>query len=134
VACARTTTTTAIRILIVDDARSVRRALRHIFATEPDFVVIGEAADGTSAVAMAATLHPDIIVMDSVMPGITGIEAARRIRAGGDAGKVIMLTAFGGDEAGAIADAGIALILEKSDTLNDLADRIRDVHGRGASH
>ncbi len=130
-ACIHTTTATTVRILLVDDAESVRRALRHILTSEPDFAVIGEAADGVRAVALAAALRPDIIVIDLALPGINGIEAARRIHAAGDAGDIIMLTALGGDTRRAAAsDAGIALFLEKGDDLDDLVERIRSVHTR----
>jgi len=131
VACIRTTTTTTVRILLVDDAESVRRALRHILTSEPDFVVIGEATNGVQAVALAAALCPDIIVLDLALPGISGIETARRIHAAGDAAAIIMLTAFGGRTVRAAAsDAGIALFLEKGDDLDNLVERIRVLHER----
>ncbi|MCA1667858.1 MAG: response regulator transcription factor [Thermomicrobia bacterium] len=83
----------------MDDAESVRRALRQVLGIEPDFAVIGEAADGARAVALAAALHPDVVVMDLKLPDISGIEAARRIHAAGDAGEIVMLTALSGDRA-----------------------------------
>ncbi len=130
-ACIRTPTATTVRILLVDDAESVRRALRHILTSEPDFAVIGEAADGMQAVALAAALRPDIIVIDLNLPGISGVEAARRIRVAGDAAAIIMLSAFGGTTARtAASDAGIALFLEKGDDLDDLVGRIRFLHER----
>lgn len=120
-----------VRILLVDDAESVRRALRHILTIEPDFAVIGEAADGVRAVALAAALRPDIVVIDLALPGISGIEAARRIHAAGDAAAIIMLSAFGGTAARvAASDAGIVLFLEKGDDLDDLVERIRVLHER----
>lgn len=129
--CIGTTSATTLRILLVDDAESVRHALRHVLSIEPDFVVIGEADDGIRAVALAAALRPDIILIDLKLPGINGIEAARRIRVAGDAGDIIMLTALGGDERRAAAsEVGIALFLEKGDDLDDLAERIRHVHER----
>ncbi|MGI8689333.1 MAG: response regulator [Thermomicrobiales bacterium] len=128
-ACIHTTTAATVRILLVDDADSVRRALRHILTSEPDFAVIGEAADGVQAVALAAALRPDIIVLDLALPGISGIEAARRIHAAGDAATIVMLTAFSSTAMRAAAsDAGIALFLEKSDDLDDLVERIRLLH------
>lgn len=124
----------AIRILLVDDTGSVRRALRLILSVEPDFAIVGEASDGRHAVALADHLRPDIVLIDLELPGINGIEAARRIRAANSAGEIIMLTAFGGGETRAAAsDAGIALFLEKSDHLDDLAARIRCVHQRNLS-
>lgn len=126
-----TTTAQTVRILLVEDAASVRRALRHVLDSEPGLAVIGETGDGERAVALAATLRPDIVLIDLVLPGIDGIEAARRIRAAGAAGDVVMLTAFGGDRVRAAAlDAGIALFIEKGDDLDDLAERIRNLRGR----
>jgi DNA-binding NarL/FixJ family response regulator len=129
------TTAKTIRILLVDDTGSVRRALRLILGVEADLDVVGEAPDGLHAVALAAALRPDIVLIDHELPGISGIEAARRIRAAGSAGGIIMLTAFGGDEARAAASGvGIALFLEKGDDLDDLAERIRSVHERNILH
>jgi DNA-binding NarL/FixJ family response regulator len=124
-----TTTAKDVRILLVEDAGSVRRALRHVLDSEPGFEVIGETGDGECAVALAAALRPDIVLMDLILTGMDGLEAARRMRAAGAAGAVVMLTAFGGDRVRAAAlDAGIALFIEKGDDLDDLAARIRRLH------
>jgi two-component system, NarL family, response regulator len=115
-----------IRILLVDDTETVRRALRITLGAESGLEVIGEAADGEQAIACARDLHPDVIIMDVHMPGIDGIETARRIKAAQPAIAVIMLTAFA--SAGlraAAARAGAARFFEKGDTLDDLADEIR---------
>ena len=69
----------ALRILLVDDHPLVRNGLRTLLASLPDVVVAGEAANGEEAIAQAAELQPDIILMDLHMPGINGIEATRRI-------------------------------------------------------
>lgn len=126
-----TTTERTIRILLVDDNEAVRRALTRALSAEPDLEVIGEAGDGEHAIHLALTLHPDIILMDLKLPGMSGIDATRRITAAGAAGAVIMLTAFGGDETRVTAaKAGIALFLEKGDDLDDLAEKIRFLHDR----
>jgi DNA-binding NarL/FixJ family response regulator len=120
-----------IRVLLVDDTESVRRALRLTLSIEPDLSVVGEAADGARAVQCARDLHPDIILMDLELPGMDGLDATRRIKAAGERGVVIMLTAFGGEEIrGAAARAGVALFLEKGDNLDDLAKTIRALHER----
>ena len=126
-----TTTTKTVRILLVEDAGSVRRALRLALDSEPGFAVIGETGDGERAVTLAAALRPDIVLIDLLLPGMNGIEAARHIRAADAAGAVVMLTAFGGDSVRAAAlDAGIALFIEKGDDLDNLAERIRSLHQR----
>jgi DNA-binding NarL/FixJ family response regulator len=121
----------AIRILLVDDAGSVRRALRLTLTSEPDLRVIGEAADGEQAVRLAHDLRPDIVMMDLRLAGMNGLDATRRIKAAGDAYAIIMLSVSGGDAIrDAAARAGIALFLEKGDGLDDLAETIRALHAR----
>jgi two-component system, NarL family, response regulator LiaR len=69
----------ALRILIADDHPAVRILLRNILETVPRWKVCGEAENGNSAVALATSLRPDIIVMDLVMPEINGLEATRQV-------------------------------------------------------
>jgi DNA-binding NarL/FixJ family response regulator len=88
-----------IGVLVVDDQALVRTGFRLILEIEPDLDVMGEAADGEEAIALAATLQPDVVLMDVRMPGIDGIAATERIvAAGGDAVRVVMLTTFDMDE------------------------------------
>ena len=68
-----------LRILIVDDHEIVRNLLRHLLEAERGWEVCGEAADGEEAVEQSRALHPDIIVMDAVMPRRNGFEATREI-------------------------------------------------------
>ena len=63
----------SVRILIVDDEEFLRIGFRMILEAEPDFEVIGEASSGTEAVAMAASLQPDVILMEIHMPGMDGL-------------------------------------------------------------
>jgi len=88
-----------IRVLIADDQALVRTGFRMILEIEPDCEVVGEAADGDEAVALARTLEPDIVLMDVRMPGTDGIAATRRITSSpGSATRVVMLTTFDMDE------------------------------------
>ena len=68
-----------LRILVVDDHEVVRSLLRHLLEAEHGWEVCGEAADGEEAVERSRTLHPDIVVMDAVMPRRDGFEATREI-------------------------------------------------------
>ena len=68
-----------IRILLCDDHRSVRQALRSLLDNDPDIVVVGEAKDGLSAVELTRETKPDVVVMDVVMEGMNGIEATSQI-------------------------------------------------------
>jgi DNA-binding NarL/FixJ family response regulator len=81
-------------VLIADDQELVRVGLRKILETQPDLAIAGEASDGTSAVALAATLQPDLVLMDIRMPLLDGIEATRRISAARPATRVLILTTF----------------------------------------
>jgi PAS domain S-box-containing protein len=71
----------ALRILIVDDHPPVRRALREMLNQRPQLSVVGEASNGFEAIAQAHALHPDVILMDVLMPHMDGVEATARIRA-----------------------------------------------------
>jgi DNA-binding NarL/FixJ family response regulator len=82
----------SIRILIADDHKLVRDGLRAMLAGQPRFAVVGEAKDGPTAVALAAELKPDIILMDISMPELNGIEATRQILAGRSSTGVIILS------------------------------------------
>jgi len=69
-----------IRILLVDDHTVVRKGLRTFLSYDPDLEVVGEAADGAQALRLARELSPDVVLMDLLMPGMDGIEAAAAIR------------------------------------------------------
>jgi DNA-binding NarL/FixJ family response regulator len=85
------------RVLIADDQALVRVGLRKILESEPETVVVGEAADGEDAVAAVSRLRPDLVLMDIRMPVLDGIEATRRIIRAHPATRVLMLTTFGLD-------------------------------------
>jgi DNA-binding NarL/FixJ family response regulator len=70
---------TSIRLLLVDDHDVARRGIRSVLASSPDLEVVGETADGEEAVKKAGELHPDIILLDISLPGVSGIDAAKAI-------------------------------------------------------
>ncbi|OJF13433.1 response regulator [Couchioplanes caeruleus] len=87
-----------IRVVLVDDQPLIRAGLRMLCEAEPDLDVVGEAENGRDAIALAARLAPDVIVMDLRMPGIDGITATGRILAARPATRVLVLTTFGDDD------------------------------------
>lgn len=88
-----------LKLLLADDDAMVRAGLRAVLNSEHDLVVIGEAADGSDAVALAAELSPDVVVMDIRMPTMDGLAATEQIVSGGDAApRVLVLTTFELDE------------------------------------
>ena len=88
-----------VRVLIVDDHEVVRLGLRGVLETDGEVTIMGEAADGQSAVQEAKVLKPDVVLMDVRMPGTDGIEACRMIRQESPATKVVMLTSHGDEQA-----------------------------------
>jgi DNA-binding NarL/FixJ family response regulator len=85
-------------VLIADDQALMRAGFRMILEAEADLEIVGEAADGREAVAEAARLRPDVVLMDVRMPEMDGIEATRRLLDGNGETKVVMLTTFDMDE------------------------------------
>ena len=117
-----------IRVLVVDDQALVRGGFRLILESQPGVEVVGEAADGREALAMARELRPDVVLMDVRMPGMDGLEATRRLLSGGEAPRVLMLTTFDLDEY--VYDAlraGASGFLLKDVRPEQLADAVRVV-------
>ncbi|MFR0354217.1 response regulator [Streptomyces sediminimaris] len=118
----------AIRVLLVDDQPMIRTGFRLILESEPDIDVVGEAADGEEAVASAAALAPDIVLMDIRMPGVDGVEATRRIVGSGSPSRVVILTTF--DLDAHVVDAlraGASGFLVKDGPADSLVGAIRTV-------
>ncbi len=116
-----------IRLLIADDHGIVREGLRMFLTEEADIEVVGEAADGPEAVALAISLKPDVILMDLVMPKLDGIEATRRIRAAAPDTHILVLTSFADDRniREAIQAGALGYLLKdvlKSDLLRAIHD------------
>jgi DNA-binding NarL/FixJ family response regulator len=88
----------SLRILIADDHPLVRSGLRALLAAAEDVEVVGEAATGEEAVTLAASLQPEVIVMDLRMPGINGIEATRRIVQAHPQIRILVVTLFEDDD------------------------------------
>lgn len=92
------TSANPIRVLIVDDQAIVRQGLEVILGCEPDLVVAGTAADGEAAIALAAELQPDVVLMDLKMPRMNGVHATRQLTRQWPGLKVLVLTTYDADE------------------------------------
>jgi DNA-binding NarL/FixJ family response regulator len=115
-----------IRILIVDDHPVVREGLAGMLAGQPDFEVAGEAGDGAEAVALAETLHPDVILMDLRMPGVDGVNAIRQLKARRVPARVLVLTTYDSEaDIVAAVEAGATGYLLKDAPREDLYRGIR---------
>jgi DNA-binding NarL/FixJ family response regulator len=124
---------TTIRVLVADDHPVVRHGLCTMLEIEDDLVVVGRAADGAEAVALALETKPDIILMDVQMPNVDGIEAMRRIREADPTARVIVLTTYRDEDyIFPSLRAGAQGYLLKDASREELAEAIRAVH-RGES-
>ena len=107
-----------IRFLIVDDSDLVRRGLRTVLQANPEWEVCGEAADGLTGVEMFKDLHPNVVIVDFQMPGINGIETARRMLEIAPAVPIVMFTQHASAELETRArEAGIRSVVSKIDVL-----------------
>jgi len=117
-----------IRVLVVDDQALVRGGFEMILGSRPGVEVVGAAADGQEAVARAARLRPDVVLMDVRMPRLDGIEATRRIVAAAPATRVIILTTYDLDEyVFAALRAGASGFLLKDTRPAELVEAVRVV-------
>jgi DNA-binding NarL/FixJ family response regulator len=116
-----------IRVLIADDHAIVREGLRMLLSDQAGMTVVGEAADAADAVEAAVRLQPDVVLLDILMPGGSGIEALRRIRERCPAVRVVMLTSLADHAAVREAmSAGATGYLLKDVSPADLARAVRD--------
>lgn len=115
-----------IRILLVDDHPVVRMGLRGMLDAEPDLTVIGEASSGVEGAALAASLRPDMVLMDLRMPGGDGVDAIGKILSTTTGVRVMVLTTYESDRDILRAiEAGAAGYLLKDASPAELADAVR---------
>ena len=111
-------------VLIVDDHEAVRRELRRLFQSRPEFTVCGEAADGADAISKAEQLTPDLIILDLAMPEMNGLEAAGALRFIVPDAILFLLTAYKNRELELAAfQSGIHGVFSKYDDLDGLIHR-----------
>jgi DNA-binding NarL/FixJ family response regulator len=118
-----------IRVLLVDDHAGVRSFVRSLLKKATDIEVVGEAQDGRQALQLVQQLHPDVMLLDIEMPGMTGIDVARTLRDRHE--RVVVLAVSSYNDRHLIVrmlESGAAGYLVKDDVPNHLLTAIRDVH------
>ena len=115
-----------IRLLICDDSSEARKLIRTLLADHPEIEIVGEAADGGSAVVLAEELEPDVVLMDIAMPGLEGVEATRQIRARRPETRVVALTGLDDETATeGMLEAGAASFVVKGAPLWEIERAIQ---------
>jgi DNA-binding NarL/FixJ family response regulator len=117
-----------IRVLVVDDEDRLRQMATSLLQADTDIQVVGEAANGRTAVDLNHALCPDLIVMDIALPQLNGLEATKLIRKETPAAKIIIITAMAADPyRKAAMDVGASAFLAKGSLYNDLLPTIQNI-------
>ena len=121
------TSSEPVRVLLVDDNRAILARVETVLS--PACVVVGSATDGTTAVSAAMALHPDVVVLDISMPGMSGFEVAARLRTEGSSAAVVFLTVHDEEEliTAARQSGGMGYVV-KPRIGSDLLTAVREAH------
>ncbi len=120
--------TEMIRVFIADDHTVVREGLRALLNTEPEIAIVGEAADGMEAITGIRALHPDVVLLDLVMPHKSGIDVITEVTQDNPQSRILVLTSFADDDKVFPAiKAGALGYLLKDSSPQELIQAIRDV-------
>jgi DNA-binding NarL/FixJ family response regulator len=118
-----------IRVLLVDDHAVVRMGLRTFFDLLEDIAVVGEASDGSAAIAAARRLHPDVVLMDLLMPNMDGLAAIAQIKSEFPQTEIVAITSFIEEEkVTAALEAGATGYLLKDAEAEEVARAVRAAH------
>src|SRR5947207_4195665 len=118
----------AIRVVLVDDHPVVRAGIRHLLEQAPDLTVAGEASDGVEALHLAAELAPDVLLLDMELPGLSGVEVARRLQAAGSPVRVLALSAHDDPQyIFGLLTSGAAGYLTKDEAPQTIVEAVRGV-------
>ena len=117
-----------VTLVLADDHCLVRQGVRALLEAEPDFTVIGEAGDGTQAVSIVESLHPDVLVIDASMPGLNGLEATKQVKQRSPDTKVLVLSMYAneGYVLQALRNGADGYVL-KDETASALVQAVHDV-------
>ena len=115
-----------IRVLLVDDHALLRAGIREILTADGDFLIVGEAADGRTAAALAGEVAPDVIVIDHRLPDMSGSEALSHIRRHAPAARAVITSAYADEHTASSAlAAGAAAFVPKDHVIEELPDAVR---------
>jgi DNA-binding NarL/FixJ family response regulator len=118
-----------IRILVVDDHAVVREGIRYLLSSDAEFDVVGEAANGEEALALARRLEPDVVVLDISMPGMSGLDVVAQMRAQSPSSRVLVLSIHDHEEyVLQSVRSGAQGYLRKDTSPAELRSAIRTVH------
>ena len=118
----------AVRVVLADDHTLFRAGIRAVLDAADGLDVVGEAATGADALDLVRALRPDVLLLDMEMPGGTGVDVARALRAGGDAVRVLALSAYDdGAYVRGLMDLGAAGYLTKDEAPDRLVEAVRAV-------
>ena len=127
------TQTDPLRILLVDDSRSVRQALRWLLDDTPGFTVVGEAADGETAVQLSQDLCPDLIILDIDLPHKSGFRVANLLKELTPSTRIVILSGYGDATTRRLAsEVGVDAYVEKSEGWEALLTQIDHVINRNS--
>lgn len=119
-----------IKVLVVDDDRNVRRVLRTHFELEPGYVLVDEATDGREAIALATLVQPDLIVLDSMMPGLDGVDALPELADAAPGAVIVLFSAVVEAPAiGRLGRKGVAAVVPKAEGVGSLQRVLDEVVG-----
>jgi len=117
-----------ISVLLADDHAVVRQGLRMLLQTESGIEIVGEAENGTQAVALAEELRPEVVLMDVAMPMMNGAQASRQIRRASPSSRILVLSSYSDDRiVDQLLEAGVSGFLVKGAAASDLIKAIREV-------
>jgi len=118
-----------IRVLVAEDHTLVRQMLRLLLRSMKGFEVVGEASNGFEAVEKATSLHPDVVLMDLLMPELDGLEATRRIKKALPEVRILVLTGYGSERTNTDAmEAGASGCVNKTAVASELEQALRQVY------
>jgi DNA-binding NarL/FixJ family response regulator len=123
-----------LRLLLVDDHAVVREGIRALLASDPRFEIVGEASEGVGALTAAASLNPDVVVMDISLPGVNGVQATKRLKSQNPSARVVALTVH--EDSGylrSLLDAGASGYVLKRSAAGELV-RALQVVGDGGTY